>query len=711
MEVLVSVRFALVSALSEGDLVQVSIPGTVSEAQLWIRSVLAVPLGPVQLDGEWVSVRAPPAEPGDAVQLDAQVVFPTAETQVWQLRTVQTSSGLTLDAAYDVPGLQLAAPLVAASLEPADVEAGSYVNHLLVAFTLSTTTLPNATVRLTSPEGFSPFRETFRAGSLPGGSSCCSRFTADERSMEFVVRDAMNEGDPMAFYVTFRNPWVAPTYNWWQVRVQHVDTGSDQLASRIPGFLVVSKFNYTRLETEVTEPLAANFLHVAIAVGHALHADAFFGQVPCEPTVLAPVCPPLAEASLLEIRAPEGFRFPPTCGYWVLERIGGSHEGLPPGTVCSAGDASSAGDFRLGVARLRVARTLVPGTIYEFSVQVSNALAVPAANTWALAAREAGVSREHALVPGFELRTLPFFQVQPRTALANAVDNTVQIVLRSARPITRGAVLILVAPEGFRFDDTSAESSLQGAVTAESPAPQHGLSSIAMTLGVEDFVPPNTDLRLSVRVQNPAATPDPNFWSVDIRSAFAEHIDLARFVEGFAIAYMAPFVSIVPDAIPWERGSETEVAVLFVTTSPVFQAEVRDDGPVDAEWHLVLQAPFGFQFPTENKYTARCKSFARFGGKKTYGQLPRRGLYPESSQLSCAVQHARAVHISVPATLIAEQRWSFRLAVAAAEDPDGIAVSERWRLDILEEGQLRHTGRAPSPLVGVVYEPVWYYEM
>ena len=51
---------------------------------------------------------------------------------------------------------------------------------------------------------------------------------------------------------------------------------------------------------------------------------------------------------------------------------------------------------------------------------------MPLVNTWALAAREAGVSREHALVPGFELRTLPFFQVQPRTALANAVDNTVR---------------------------------------------------------------------------------------------------------------------------------------------------------------------------------------------------------------------------------------------------------------------------------------------
>ena len=53
----------------------------------------------------------------------------------------------------------------------------------------------------------------------------------------------------------------------------------------------------------------------------------------------------------------------------MLDRIGGSHEGLPPGTVCSAGgDSSSADDYRR--ARLRIARTLVPGTIYEFSVQV-----------------------------------------------------------------------------------------------------------------------------------------------------------------------------------------------------------------------------------------------------------------------------------------------------------------------------------------------------
>ena len=57
-----------------------------------------------------------------------------------------SSSGLTLDAAYDMPGLELSSPMVAASVEPADVTAGSYVNHLLITFTLSTTTLNNATV-------------------------------------------------------------------------------------------------------------------------------------------------------------------------------------------------------------------------------------------------------------------------------------------------------------------------------------------------------------------------------------------------------------------------------------------------------------------------------------------------------------------------------------------------------------------------------------
>ena len=36
----------------------------------------------------------------------------------------------------------------------------------------------------------------------------------------------------------------------------HDEGDTDQLASRVPGFLVVSQFNYTRLETEVRSSAA-----------------------------------------------------------------------------------------------------------------------------------------------------------------------------------------------------------------------------------------------------------------------------------------------------------------------------------------------------------------------------------------------------------------------------------------------------------------------
>ena len=39
---------------------------------------------------------------------------------------------------------------------------------------------------------------------------------------------------------------------------------------------------------------------------------------------------------VLVLRAPDGFRFQPSCGYWVVERIGTEHVGLPQGSSCSA---------------------------------------------------------------------------------------------------------------------------------------------------------------------------------------------------------------------------------------------------------------------------------------------------------------------------------------------------------------------------------------
>lgn len=189
-----------------------------------------------------------------------------------------------------------------------------------------------------------------------------------------------------------------------------------------------------------------------------------------------------------------------------------------------------------------------------------------------------------------------------------------------------------------------------------------------------------------------------------------EHVDLARFVEGFAIAFAAPFVRVIPSVIPWTPGAEQACAVLFVTTSPVFLAEDGPDGPIDATWYIVLEAPTGFRFPTENRYTDRCRGFGRYGGWDTYLQLPRSGLFPTSEPLSCRVLTARSIRVAVPATLTIDTRWSFRTNVEAGQNAELVGDSMDWPLYILEGAQLRHAGLAPSPYVDLLYDPEWLYE-
>ena len=89
------------------------------------------------------------------------------------------------------------------------------------------------------------------------------------------------------------------------------------------------------------------------------------------PTTDEPVCPMRQGlATFLVIIAPPNFAFLPTCGYWVLARIGTRYNGLPPGSLCR-NDPD-----RRNIANVQLALSLEQGLIYEFTLQVTNALSV-----------------------------------------------------------------------------------------------------------------------------------------------------------------------------------------------------------------------------------------------------------------------------------------------------------------------------------------------
>ncbi|CAE8634183.1 unnamed protein product [Polarella glacialis] len=124
------------------------------------------------------------------------------------------------------------------------------------------------------------------------------------------------------------------------------------------------------------------------------------------------------------------------------------------------------------------------------------------------------------------------------------------------------------------------------------------------------------------------------------------------------------------------------------------------------KWQVVLVAPVGFVFPTESKFSDRCSSFHRWGGKDSYDQLPET---VTAGGLKCVVRTKRSILIDVPNSLVNETRFSFRLNVTVAANREDVATQDYWRLTILESGQVLHSGESASPLLGTYYEATWFW--
>jgi len=286
------------------------------------------------------------------------------------------------------------------------------------------------------------------------------------------------------------------------------------------------------------------------------------------------------------------------------------------------------------------------------------------------------------------------------------VDNTVTVQMRSERPLTKGAQILVQAPVGFRFDADTATSSFPNSVKAQ----LMDASSIRFQLSQQDFLAPNTYFYVSTRVRNPDFTPVPNMWYMYLQTQYMEHIDLRKFFHGFVIAHKMLYCQVYPNTVPWDYGSWNDVSLLFVTKLPIFTEAAANLVPGKAEgeqgkWQLSLVAPMGFTFPTDGKYSKRCSNFRRWGGKDSYEQLPER----ELNSVSCIVKTSQSVMITVSTSLINETRYSFGLNVTAASRRSDVALQEPWKLTVLESGQILHLGESANPLLGAYYEAEWFY--
>ncbi|CAE7615871.1 POLR1B [Symbiodinium sp. CCMP2456] len=629
----------------------------------------------------------------------------TSEQNRWAVVT-QNAENKTWDEAPDVPGFTIFPRLEDARVNPKDVSSMSFANHAEFSFASPVAIPSGSSARVVAPGGFTLFAATFAA------EFAAEAVAVAEAEVIVWILAAISPSQQLSFRLTVGNPAVSPPQNQWTLEVQSPLNDTLALDRDIPGFVVQSSFNSSFIEADVNEPLAENYVHITLAVTQPLFADSFGQSQQCASS--DKLC---VYATWLEVVAPEGFVFAATCGFWVLQRVGSAHRGLPPGSLCLADPDHS------NIARVRLSLTLEAFTLYEFTLQVRNALSVPLHNVWELRAVQDGIVRERdANVEGFALRQLRTVRVTPVTTLAGAVDNAVTALLRSERPIPPRATVTMAAPLGFIFDASEVSSSFQqekaplvmNDVTSEDGTEPSG-ATIRFYVSPQDYVQPNTYFFVSARIRNPSATPSSNYWYFYIQSQFMEHIDLRKFLPGFVMSYQMPYFQVYPNSIPWNLGTANDISLLFVTSSVIFM-ESSDALPGTtilggelpeiqaASWQLLLVAPSGFSFPTRGPFSESCSGFQRWGGKESYDQLPN-----TQGTLRCTVRNARTVVLDVPATYVNETRYSFRLNVTVADQQEDVALQQPWTLTVLESGQILHTGESPSPLLGVFYEAQWFW--
>ncbi|CAE7904574.1 acr-2 [Symbiodinium microadriaticum] len=715
----VEVAFRPVSTLSaaSGDRIEVRPPASLQPALPCTISVDGAPVSVscfiensslvLRLEGSAIVLGDSQVLAGMSVNSGGIPLTATDEQNRWAVVT-QNAENKTWDEAPDVPGFTIFPRLEDARVNPKDVSSMSFANHAEFAFASPVAIPSGASARVVAPGGFTLFAATF-AAEFPAEAVAI----AEAEVMVWILA-AISPSQQLSFRLTVGNPAVSPPQILDHGRLEVQSPLNDTLAldRDIPGFVVQSSFNSSFIEADVNEPLAENYVHITLAVTQPLFADSFGQSQQC--TSSDKLC---VYATWLEVVAPEGFVFAATCGFWVLQRVGSAHRGLPPGSLCLA-DADQS-----NIARVRLSLTLEAFTLYEFTLQVRNALSVPLHNVWELRAVQDGIVRERdANVEGFALRQLRTVRVTPVTTLAGAVDNAVTALLRSERPIPPRATVTMAAPLGFIFDASEVSSSFQqekaplvmNDVTSEDGTEPSG-ATIRFYVSPQDYVQPNTYFFVSARIRNPSATPSSNYWYFYIQSQFMEHIDLRKFLPGFVMSYQMPYFQVYPNSIPWNLGTANDISLLFVTSSVIFMERSSAlpgttvlGGELPeiqaASWQLLLVAPSGFSFPTRGPFSESCSGFQRWGGKESYDQLPN-----TQGTLRCTVRNARTVVLDVPATYVNETRYSFRLNVTVADQQEDVALQQPWTLTVLESGQILHTGESPSPLLGVFYEARWFW--
>ena len=496
-------------------------------------------------------------------------------TTPWVIETRNSYSGTKPVDSATVPPGQLYGVVLVDSISPSSTKVSSSNNVVKLTFRLARALPAPASVAIQFPIVFSQNIQMIMAVTTSGAFPASTEWTLDGLHTVRIVcpNDGLLAMEPLVVSLVLANPAISPSesVNMWAISASSATLVD--INNRIPGFRVFAEFEAVGLAGRVLAPGMLNTVGISFALASDLPRD---NDHP---------------SSYLEVVFPPGYTAQDTvCGLRQFSTAYLRYDGsdsefgtdksfiqIPGGSLCESTEV----DGQLHVT-VTVDSRLMFGLDYAFQVGVVNPTEPPIDNVFVFKTIVDGVVLHlETGVRGLALRELDTAVISPSNPTRGVERNAISIAVKSIKNIPGGSLILVNSPVGFAMT-CSAVVYVGLARTTKCLA--NG-NQIVFTTDKADLLESGQEVRIVVLTTNPLHTPQPNWWSVEIRSAAGVTIDVRSRVIGFDVtgtitgSVSAQFIYT----------NQRSVITALITPSTVQTRAV--DGN-----ELVLTAPPGYRF-------------------------------------------------------------------------------------------------------------------
>ena len=412
------------------------------------------------------------------------------------------------------------------SVNPSTQKVSSSNNQVEISFILSTFLLPPSRIDVSFPTAFSQNIDMVIAVKLGGTFPLVFQWHLVGTNTVRIEcpNDVIPSGDILRIFLTVSNPSITPSdsENLWTINA-YSGKNLKNVNNRISGFPVFAEFQSVAVVGTVLGPNSVNTVGISITLGSNLFCDIDRPN------------------SFLEIRFPQGFApVDSVCGSALFSTFYSRYDGadssfatdlsliaIPAGSICSSIMVNNSlivsvlldSDLRMGIP-------------YAFQLGIINPSTTPVDIYLSFTTSVNGVilHRQDG-VPGQSMRLLDRFVTVPSISSKSAQNVLISFVIRSVKTIPASSKFAISAPLGFHF-----ACNLSGLLTITSATVCVSNGNIlTLTIDKTLTIVPNTEIRFSVTVSNPASTPQKNIWSIKIVNSAGTTVDVDPGVPGFDV--------------------------------------------------------------------------------------------------------------------------------------------------------------------------------